>query len=228
MTQLQQEEVRVTDAAVARALRQGHGFLGHFLAPRSPSEVAPALGMAPNLVHHHARRLADLGLLFEARREGGKVYYQLAAREFRVPSDLLPPGDEEGNGTADLRELSRGFLRAYERSWSRMHAGEEDLFGFGDAGHPARPAPMPSGPAAEPCPTHLDALTLRLSPERYARLARAITALLDEAAADGVREGGYPCTVALLAFQGVLGESVEERFQGVSRSTSSFLGALTV
>lgn len=225
MTPIQQEEVRVTDAAVARALRQHHGFLGHFLAPRSPSEVAPALGMAPNLVHHHARKLADLGLLFEARREGGRVHYQLAAREFRVPSDLLPPGDEEGNGTADLRELSQGFLRAYERSWSRMHAGEEDIFGFGDAGRPARPAPLPSGPSAEPCPTHLDALTLRLSPERYARLARAITDLLDEAAAEGIREGGYPCTVALLAFQGRQGEGEAGTFTGIARRTSSFLEA---
>lgn len=214
----------MTDLAVARALRQNHAFLGHFLAPHSPSEVAPALGMAPNLVHHHARKLADLGLLFGARREGGKVYYQLAARAFRVPSDLLPPGDEQGNGTADLRELSQGFLRAYERSWSHMHAGEEDIFGFGDAGHPARTAPTPSGPSAEPCPTHLDALTLRLSPERYARLVRAVTALLDEAAAEGLREGGHPCTVALLAFRGVPGEGEAGDFQSVTRRTSSFLG----
>lgn len=227
MTQIQQEEVRVTQPEVARALRHHHGFLGHFLAPRSPSEVAPALGMAPNLVHHHARKLADLGLLFGARREGGRVYYQLAARAFRVPSDLLPPGDEAGNGTADLRELSQGFLRAYERSWSHMHASQEDLFGFGDAERPARPAPLPSGPPAEPCPTHLDALTLRLSPGRYAQLARAITALLDEAAAEGIREGGYPCTLALLAFQGVPGEGEAGSFNGIARRTNSFLGRPT-
>lgn len=217
----------MTDAAVARALRQGHGFLGHFLAPRSPSEVAPALGMAPNLVHHHARKLADLGLLFEARREGGKVYYQLAAREFRVPWEVVNPLDGEGGEAVELHRLMVAFGRAYERSFRRVGQGEEAVFGFGDGNRAARPLPVPDAPPAEPCPTHLDALTLRLSPERYARLVRAVTALLDEAAAEGVREGGYPCTVALLAFQGVPGEGEAGAFNGIARRTSSFLGALT-
>jgi len=175
---------------------------------------------------NHARKLADLGLLVEAKREGGKVYYQLAAREFRVPSDLLPPGDEAGNGTADLRELSAAFLHAYERSWDRMHAGEEDIFGFGDADYPARPLPVPDAPAAEPCPTHLDRLSLRLTPGRYVRLVREITALLDQAAAEDLRAEGPLCTVAVLAFQGISGGETES-FRGISRGTSSFLGAPT-
>lgn len=225
MTQMQQQETaHVADAQVARALKQDHTLLARFLSPRSPSGVAAEVGMAANLVHHHARKLADLGLLFEERREGGRVFYQLAAREFRVPSELLPPGDEMGNGTADLRELSAAFLHAYDRSWSLMHAGEEDVFGFGDREHPARPQPLPGLPAAEPCPTHLDRLTLRLSPERYRRLARAMSALLDEAYAEGVREGGQTCTVTVLAFQGVPGADADG-FKGIARNTNSFLGA---
>lgn len=226
MTQTQQETVRVTDVASARALRQNVNFLGRFMAPRSPSEVAPEVGMAANLAHHHARKLADLGLLFEAKRGGGRVLYQLAARAFRVPSDLLPPGDEGGNGTADLRELSAAFLHAYERSWSLMHAGEEDVYGFGDAERPAFLPPAPDAHAAESHPTHLDRLTLRLTSERYQQLARAISALLDEAAAEGIREDGKPCTVAVLAFQGTLDPQGGE-FRGISRSPNSFLGAPT-
>lgn len=148
----QPEAARVTDPGVARALRQNHAFLARFVSPRSPSEVAPELEMAANLAHHHARKLAELRLLREARREGGRVYDQLAAREFRVPSELLPPGDPGGSGTADLRELSAAFLHAYERSWSRRHAGEEDVFGFGDAEHPARPLPVPDAPPTSRTP----------------------------------------------------------------------------
>lgn len=218
------EVTRVTDVAAARALRQNVDFLSRFMAPRSPSKVASEVSMAANLAHHHARKLADLGLLFEARREGGKVYYQLAAREFRVPSDLLPPGDEAGNGTADLRELSAAFLHAYVRSWGRMHAGEEDVYGFGDAERPASPSPAPDAPAAESHPTHLDSLTLNLTSERYGRLVRAISALLDEAAAGGMGEDGKPCTVAVLGFQGVA-DAETEKFRGISRRTNSFLGA---
>ncbi|GAA5514242.1 hypothetical protein Dcar01_02997 [Deinococcus carri] len=160
----------------------------------------------------------------EAKREGGKVFYQLAAREFRVPSELLPPGEEGGNGMADLRDLSEAFLHAYERSWGLMHAGEEDVYGFGDRERPARPQPLPDAPAAEAFPTHLDRLTLRLTPERFQRLARALSALLDEAAAEGIRGDGQPCTFALLAFQGVTGADAEN-FRGISRGTNSFLGA---
>lgn len=226
MTQTQQETARVIEVAAARALRQNVNFLGRFMAPRSPSEVAPQVGMAANLAHHHARKLADLGLLFEAKRGGGKVLYQLTAREFRVPSDLLPPGDEGGNGTADLRALSAAFLHAYQRSWALMQAGEEDVYGFGDAERPTALPPAPDAPAAESHPAHLEALalTLNLTSERYGRLVRAISALLDEAAAEGIREDGKPCTVAVLGFQGVV-DAEAETFRGLSRRTSSFLGA---
>ena len=41
-----QSELTLTTEAAARALAQSHSFLGHFLTPQSPSEVAAKLGMA--------------------------------------------------------------------------------------------------------------------------------------------------------------------------------------
>ena len=219
MTRTQLESQRVTDLAAARALRQSSAFLAHFTVPVSPSDVAPRSGMAANLAHHHARKLADLGLLFEVRREGGKVLYQLTAREFRVPCELLPPGDEAGNGTANMRELSAGFLQAYERSWRSLKAGEEDVYGFGSTRQPATLDQLPYPTSDEPYPTHADSLTLRLTPARYQKLARALSALLDQAQAEGVREEGAPCTLAVLAFQAAPSQPGQ-----LSRTQDSFLG----
>ena len=107
---------RITDPDAARALRQHHAFLGLFVQPQSPSSVAGSAGMAANLAHHHARKLAALGLLHEQRREGGKVHDQLTAREFRVPSTLIPPPDSDNSGAADVTATSAAFLTAYELS----------------------------------------------------------------------------------------------------------------
>lgn len=167
MTPAQVEVRRIEDANLARLLSQETDFLAQFVDPHSPSEVAARMDMAANLAHHHARKLADAGLLFEQRREGGKVYYQLGAREFRVPSRLRPPGDWHGNGSADIRQLAETFMRAYERSWATMHEGEEDVFGFGSAARPATTPCEPDALSQESHPAHLDALSLRLSPERY-------------------------------------------------------------
>ncbi|OLV18331.1 hypothetical protein [Deinococcus marmoris] len=221
MTIAQEETRRIGDVPAARALRQNIAFLGLFTQPRSPSEIAASAGMAANLAHHHARKLEGLGLLLEVKREGGKVFYQLAAREFRVPSDLLPPEDAQGNGTADLRELSEGFLRAYGRSWARMHEGEEDVYGFGSGEGPVLLPPPPDSAGLEAHPTHLDSLTLRLSPERYQRLARALSALLAEAHAEGHSASGAHCTLAVLAFR----DETKTDGNQLSRSTNSFLGA---
>lgn len=216
------DSLTVTDLAAARALRQQAGFLGLFADPRSPTQAARAAGIAPNLAHHHARQLTSCGLLFEQRREGGRVYFQLTAREFRVPSDLLPPGEDGGNGSETVNSLSVGFLRAYERSWAAMHAGEEDVFTFGT---PERPAPLaltsPAQESDEPYPTHADVLTLRLSPGRYRQLAADLSRLLTEAAAEGVREQGQVCTLAVLAFA----EPGEAGVRGITRNTDSFLDA---
>ncbi|WP_339094974.1 winged helix-turn-helix domain-containing protein [Deinococcus sp. VB343] len=211
----------VTDPAAARALRQDFAFLSLFTAPVSPSDVAQTAGMAANLAHHHARKLANLGLLQEQRREGGKVFYHLAAWEFRVPSDLLPAGELPGEAT--MKRLSAGFVRAYENCWAQMQAGEEDVFGFGDVAHPKHLVPTPPFPSAAPYPTHADTLTLHLTPERYRRLALDLSRLLSEAAAEGISEQGEPCTVAVLGFVGGLGPELQAR--GISRGLDSFLGA---
>ncbi|MDB5046044.1 MAG: hypothetical protein JWQ08_2094, partial [Deinococcus sp.] len=139
MTATQKMQLRITDGVQARALRHSTQFLGQFLTPRSPTDMAASVGMAANLAHHHARRLAALGLLIRLERQGGKVAYQLAAREFLVASSLLPPEDGQGNGTKDMQELSAAFLHAYERSWAVMQADENDTFSFGDHLTPAPP-----------------------------------------------------------------------------------------
>ena len=64
-------------------------------------------------------------------------------------------------------------------------------------------------------------LTLRLSPERYRQLAAALSRLLTEVAAEGVREQGQVCTLAVLAFA----EPGEAGIRGISRNTDSFLDA---
>ncbi|ANE42506.1 winged helix-turn-helix domain-containing protein [Deinococcus puniceus] len=224
MTATQQTQFRITDAAQARALRQQHHFLARFLTPHSPSDIAVSVGMAPNLAHHHARKLAGLGLLIRLERKAGKVAYQLAAREFVVASRLLPPEDGLGNGTADMRELSAAFLHAYERSWGVMQGDEDGTFSFGDHIIPAPPISLLDKPAVEPYPTHFDALTLRLTPERYARLARALSNLIAEVAAEPLTNEGQACTLAVLAFEGVPGEAGGE-MRGMSRRLNSFLGA---
>lgn len=213
----------LTNADDARALRQNTGFLGHFLTPQSPTDVAPVVSMAPNLAHHHAKKLSERGLLFEQRREAGKVFYQLTARTFKIPWTVLPPVDEFGGTFTSLRALDQQFRQAYERSWRLAGNEEACTVGFADAS-----LPMPSqltAPPLEGVPAHFDSLTLRLTPERYQQLVRDIAALLTAAGREGLKDQGQVCTVAVYGFQGTLESSTWEWTERVSRHTSSFLGA---
>jgi DNA-binding transcriptional ArsR family regulator len=78
---MQQQEIILTDPEAPRALRD-NDLVGEFLEPTSPSQIAKKKGLAANVVHHHAKRLLGLGLLFEANRKAGRVFYQLTARRF--------------------------------------------------------------------------------------------------------------------------------------------------
>ena len=211
-------ERTIQGEATARALAQDHRFLSHFLTPRSPSEVAAGLGMAANLAHHHVRRLETLGLLEEQRRGGGKVYYQLTAQQFRVPMEVLPPGDPDENAVRTLREVSAEFLNANARSWSYASAGEQGaVYGFKTTAALAGDLVQNEG-SEEPHPAHLDTLTLRLTPERYRELALALSQLLSEAAREGKNSSGEVCTLAVLSFR-----DAREPVHGFSRGTSTFL-----
>lgn len=53
----QKQLQQVTRLKAARALRQHKDFLGLFVQPRSPTDIAGTVAMAPNLAHHHARKL---------------------------------------------------------------------------------------------------------------------------------------------------------------------------
>lgn len=225
MTPPQAETQRIGDAPTARALRQNVAFLGLFTEPHSPSEIAAAAGMAANLAHHHARKLADLGLLQQVRRRGGRMFYQLAAREFRVPWEVLPPTDPEGGELLTLRRITDNFHQAYERSYMVLgNDGEEAVFGFNTTSGEAEALPQPTCRPLESHPSHLEALTLRLTPERYRKLVRDLSLLVKAAAADGLKDQGQVCTVAVLASRGAL--DGEEAFVGrTSHTISSFLGA---
>lgn len=102
-----------------------------------------------------------------------------------------------------------------------MHEGEEDVYGFGSGERPVLLPLLPDSASLEAHPTHLDSLTLRLSPERYRRLARALSALLAEAHAEGHTTSGPHCTLAVLAFRA----ETETDGNQLSRSINSFLGA---
>ncbi|CAM3682825.1 ArsR family transcriptional regulator [Deinococcus saxicola] len=222
---MQAEVQRIADASTARALRQNVAFLTLFMEPRSPSEIAASAGMAANLAHHHARKLEGLGLLVEVRREGGRVFYQLAARKFRVPWTVLPPIDPEGGEALTLRQITENFYRAYERSFLTLGSeGEEAVFGFSDTPGEAQALPKPTSRPLESHPSHLEALTLRLTPERYRTLVRDLSRLLEDAATGGLKDQGQVCTIAVLASCGAL--DGEGKFVGrTSHTISSFLGA---
>ena len=198
---MQREEMIVTREDQAIAL-QDVGFLGQFLEPRSPSDVAKKLGMPANLAHHHAKRHAELGLLLDAGRDAGKVYYQLAARTFKHARSLIPAGAPNERVTATLARLEEQFLAAYQRS--DQVAGHQDpdwtVYGFSTKRRP-RPEKVPGRPPIEARPAHFQVRTFRLSSKHYQQLVQQIARLLEQAEAD---PDDTPCTLAFLALDGAL------------------------
>ena len=196
---MQKEEMIITREDQARAL-QNVGFLGQFVAPTSPSEVAKKLEMPANLAHHHAKRYAGLELLQKVNREGGKVYYQLAAKVFKHSSDLLPLGNPDEKTAATLTRLRDAFLTAFERSERKVGEFTSDwaVYTFNADAAP----PPPEGTPLEARPPHFRLRTVPLSPERYRAFVKQVDALLRDAEAE--EAGAEPCTFAFVALPGAL------------------------
>jgi hypothetical protein len=200
----QQDELILTNPEAARALRDSAIF-PQFLEPKSPSDVAKKTGMAANLVHYHANRLLELGLLFEAGREDGRVLYQTVARTIKHSDILL--GNESQADT--MRVLSEAFLKAYERS---NHLAGEDttdyhMYGVVKASDPLerqRPKFL-DGESVEPRPTHFQARTLKLSGEQYQAFIGKVANLMLELEAETDKNAGQ-CTFTFIGFDGVMRE----------------------
>jgi hypothetical protein len=215
---MQKDIITVTDVEAARALR-GVGFLPQFLEPASPSDVAKQAKVAANLVHHHAKRCLELGLLFEAKREGGKVFYQTAARNFKVPRGLLENEDKIG---MVIRNLSSAFMQAYEKSDRLTNTDdyEFDVYGYSDPIPQLHDETKPDIGSGEARPAHFQAITVRLSPLSYQELVRKIATLLNETKPEP--KDNVACTIGLMAFEGLIPDEFGQ-FETESRFLNSFM-----
>ncbi len=204
---MQTDKIRITNPEAAQVLRNS-SVLQYFLNAANPSDVAKKSGLAANLVHHHAKKALGLGLLLEHRREKNKVFYQLAARTFTYPRDLLPVEQQE---VADMKLLSAAFLNAYERSDALLAGQDPDyhVHGFADKLIP-RPKIEPYVPnTLEKHPAHFHSRTLSLSQERYQQLVQKITQLLEQAQSEKSADSSR-CTIAVLGFDGAWHEGHQD------------------
>jgi hypothetical protein len=217
--QEQVAEIVVTTPEAAAALRD-IPILPRFVQPASPSDVARDTNTPANLVHHHAKRALELGLLFETKREDRKVFYQLAARTFKHARDLLNVEEQE---IEEMKQLSDAFVKAYMRS-DRI-AGHLDpeysIYGFGDTRsggniEDLKPEFTPFE-STEARPAHFQARTFRLSAAAYKTLIQSISSLIMKAEPDSKKDADS-CSFAFLAFDGELREGHSD-----SQNINSFL-----
>ena len=181
------------------------GFLSYFLEPTSPSDVAKKIDIAANLAHHHAKKALKVGLLLKEGREGGKVLYQLAARTFRHPMNLLPTGSPDDRVLHLLDAVKTRFLEVYTRSESTSRYEDVDYtrYVFGSKDKPPLPQPVNTEPILEPYPPHSHVRTLRLRSSAYIALMRELSRLLDLEKHED-EESGKACTVVLPGWGGTL------------------------
>jgi hypothetical protein len=199
---MQKNTMTVTDIEAAKALRS-MPFLGYFLEPASPSNVAKTAKVAANLVHHHAKRCLELGLLFEVKREDRKVFYQLAARVFEITDGLL---EFEDFDAMYLRELTTAFTKAHARSERFKTGTSPAIFSFDPAFIPHNTTSM-ANPTSETRPAHSQSMTIKLRPSSYRELVIKIATLLSEIKPEHTDDAVH-CTIGLLAFEGALHETV--------------------
>ncbi len=196
---MQKETLHLTNPEAAQALRTS-AVLQFFLEPTSPSDVAKRLGLAANLVHHHAKKALELGLLLERKRANGKVFYQLAARQFTYARDLLPFEQKEPE---DMRLITNAFLEAYQKSDALLHG--EDAYihtrGFVTEDHPQPPAKPERKQMLEKHPAHFLARTFYLGQARYQQLVNDISRLIEDAQNETTKEASS-CSFVFLGFDG--------------------------
>lgn len=93
-------QMRVEDPEVARVLLHPLRvrILTQLRAPASATDVARRLGLPPQRVNHHVRRLRGAGLVRRAGtrriRNLSEVRYVALARTFVIPEGLTPGGEE--------------------------------------------------------------------------------------------------------------------------------------
>lgn len=199
----------LTTEAQAKAVQE-IGFLRQFFEPTSPSDAAKKLGQPANLVHHHAQRHLELGLLEEIGRENGKVLYQLTAQHFKVPRSLLPSGNADNKVARELSVIRKVFLGAYGRSdlLYRDDDPDYDHYGFThEVGLTWQAEDYLESPEARPA--HYQARTVELTPERYKKLVQQIGKLLEDIQKD-INPLSGPCTFVFLGMDGVLQAGAED------------------
>lgn len=209
--QQQVPELLLMDPEAAQALINV-AFLGQFREPASPSDVARKIGMPANLAHHHAQKCLRLGLLFEARREKGKVLYQLAALSFRMRRDLSEAAHfEEAVFDRSARQMMESFLAAKERSYDRLRGDSErwSICTFGTVENPAPAAPI-NEDSTEPRPALFVQRTVKLTPEKYKNLLSRINELIQDVASERENSSAATCTIAALGFEGVAHDGLSD------------------
>jgi hypothetical protein len=196
---MQKESIHLTNPEAAQALRSS-AVLQFFLEPISPSDVAKRSGLAANLVHHHAKKALELGLLLESKRENGKVFYQLSAKQFTYARDLLPFEQKEPE---DMRLISNAFLEAYQKSDVLLRG--EDAYvhtrGFVTAEDPQPPTKSERKEILEKHPAHFLARTFHLGQARYQQLVNDISKLIEEAQNENTKDASS-CSLVFIGFDG--------------------------
>jgi hypothetical protein len=177
----------------------GIRIMGLFLEPNSPSEVARFVNISANLMHHHTKPYLELGLLFEAKREAGKVFYQLAAKNFKIPWELIPSDDLVGR---PLQDLSAAFTKAFERS-NRLTSDSPayHMIGFAEIENEDVQTKNREGNMLEARPAHYQMRSLQLSASSYRALVHQFSDLIAEIEMEDSSDAAQ-CTISLLAFEG--------------------------
>lgn len=216
---MQKDELIISNVEQAKAL-QDTDFLSYFVKPASPSDITKKLNMSTNLVHHHAQKHLALELLFEAKREKGKVFYQLVAKRFLHARDLLPASSVDHYTKTSLNRLTEQFTQAYERSDYLAANDDPDwhIYTFTANTDPKLPEIPYSAANLESHPAHFELRTTHLTAKQYADIVRKINTLIEALDITEPSNENNVCSLAFLAFHGGV-----ETTHGDSHNVSSFV-----